>query len=67
MIVSKVDKLVRALETGKPLTVEQITKRFGLKNPSATVSQLREDGLKIFTNPRRDAQGYRFYQYRMSA
>jgi hypothetical protein len=65
--LSKTEKLVNVLAKGKPLTADQITDRFGLQNPSATIHRLREDGgLKIYTNPRRDSDGYRFYQYRMS-
>lgn len=63
---SKTEKLLNLLSSGKPFTAEQITKKTGLQSPSSTVHRLREEGARIFTNPRRDADGRRFYQYRMS-
>lgn len=48
-------KLARAFETGVTLTADQITAKFGLKNPHEAVRQLRQQGYCIYTNP----TGYR--------
>lgn len=65
--LSKTEKLINVLSKGKGLTAEQLEKKTGLMNVSAAVRRLREEGFRIYTNPRRDSDGNRIYQYRMSA
>lgn len=68
MAKSKTEKLLTALATGKEITAAQITSRFGLQNPSSTIHRLRETGdYRIFTNSKRDRDGYCYYAYRMAA
>lgn len=57
--MTKTDKLVKFLATGKEISSEQITARFGLATPSATISRLREEGYKVYTNYSK-AKGYRY-------
>lgn len=45
--MSKIGKLLVALEKGASLTSKQISARFGLKNPSAAISSLRKTGHSI--------------------
>ena len=41
VVVSKSEKLVTALQEGATLTAKQIAARFGIGNPTATISDLR--------------------------
>lgn len=47
-ITSKRARVLTALAKGQKLTAKQITSRFGVANPSATISDLRRrDGQKV--------------------
>ena len=46
--LTKTQKLVNALESGQVLTSDQLAKRTGLKNVSATVDRLRQQGTYIY-------------------
>jgi hypothetical protein len=50
MAQTKTQKVINALQTGKPLTAAQITTRFGIQNPSALIHQLRGEGFTIETD-----------------
>jgi hypothetical protein len=64
--MTKTAKLVNFLAKNKEITGAQITKRFGLMNPSATIFKLREQlehaGVKIYTNYSKK-KGYRYRAY----
>lgn len=64
---TKIEKLLNMLAGGKGFTARQITARTGLQSPSSAVRTLRENGYRVFTNPRRNSQGKRVFQYRMAA
>ena len=50
-VVSKSVKLITALKAGESLTAKQIAARFGIGNPTATVSDLRlRGGYAIYAN-----------------
>jgi Helix-turn-helix domain len=50
---TKQGKLFNALVINKEsLTESQITKRFGIKNPRATISTIRQRGYAIYANNR---------------
>lgn len=51
--MTKSEKLLNALETGAHLTAKQIAARFGLKNPSAAINDLRNEGYAIYFNERK--------------
>jgi biotin operon repressor len=53
------EKLVKYLNTGKEITSEKITEKFGIVRPSATISRLRDEGLTVYTNYSK-AKGYRY-------
>lgn len=47
MVITKTDKVLRALASRKPVTSNELTRRSGLRNLSATISRLREQGNDI--------------------
>lgn len=63
---TKTQKFIEALFNGEALTPSQITARFGIANPSATVSDLRYDfGLAVYANQRKNSKGQRVTKYRL--
>lgn len=56
--MTKTEKLLNALESGARLTSRQIAARFGLKNPTAAIAALRQDGYSIFFNRRKTKESY---------
>lgn len=62
---SKTGKLYMALNSGEELSEDQIKVRFGLKNPSASVSDLRDQGITIYANRRKDEKGQATTKYRI--
>jgi predicted ArsR family transcriptional regulator len=65
MKVTKQNRLLEALRTGEQLTAAQISHRFGIKNPTATVSDLRFQGFAIYANPHTDSSGRQTTKYRL--
>ena len=66
MNVTKQERLLEALQAGEQLTSKQIADRFGIANPTATVSNLRlNDGFAIYANKRTDANGKIVTKYRL--
>lgn len=63
--MSKSEKLIKAFRNGEELTQAQITQRFGLKNPRATVSDLRFQGYAIYANQHKDTKGRVTTKYRL--
>ena len=55
---TKRERLLEAFKSGEVLTVKQIRARFGLANPTATVSTIRlRDGYAIYSNVHTDSKG----------
>lgn len=65
MKVTKSSRLLEALRSGEQLTAVQISERFGIKNPTATVSDLRFSGFAIYANQRKDSNGRVTTKYRL--
>ena len=63
--MTKSAKLLAALQAGEKLTAAQITARFGIKNPRATVSDLRYSGYAIYANQHKDTKGRETTKYRL--
>lgn len=61
---TKTGKLLTALQSGQAMTASQISKRFGIKNPTATVSQIRYAGFAVYTNKRKAGNGVVVTEYR---
>jgi predicted ArsR family transcriptional regulator len=62
---TKSGKLLEALQSGEKLTAKQISARFGIKNPTATVSDLRFSGYAIYANQHKDTNGRQTTKYRL--
>lgn len=56
--VTKRERLLEALKSGEVLTVHQIAARFGIANPTATISDIRmRDGYAVYANEHVDSRG----------
>lgn len=56
-VTTKQERLLEALKGGQELTAAQIKARFGIANPTATVSDLRFAGHAVYANRRTDTKG----------
>jgi len=66
MNITKSERLVKALRKGEQLTAAQIKARFGIANPTATVSDLRlRSGFAIYANEHTDTKGRITVKYRL--
>lgn len=65
MTESKQSRVLEALRKGEELTAKQIASRFGVKNPTATVSDLRFAGFAIYANSHKDTKGRVTTKYRL--
>lgn len=62
---TKQGKLFNALVLkGETLTASQIAKRFSIKNPTATISDIRHAGFAIYGNKRVAGNGVQVTEYR---
>jgi hypothetical protein len=62
---TKQGKLFKALVLDREtLTPAQISKRFGIKNPTATISDIRQRGYAIYANSRTAGNGVQVTEYR---
>ena len=62
---TKTGKLLAALQNGEALTEAQIRARFGLKNPRASVSDLRYAGYAVYANQHSDTKARKTTKYRI--
>jgi Holliday junction resolvasome RuvABC endonuclease subunit len=61
---TKQGKLFKALVLeGETLTEAAIAKRFGIKNPTATISVIRNRGYAVYANPRKAGNGVQVTEY----
>lgn len=66
--VTKEAKIVAALQAdSKGLTAAQMKSRFGVANPTATVSALRQKGFAIYANRRTNKGGETRTFYRLGS
>lgn len=49
---------------GEKLSIAEISKRFGVKNPTATISNIRQRGYAIYANTRKAGNGVQVTEYR---
>lgn len=67
-IISKRARVLVALTKGQKLSAKQITSRFGVANPSATISDLRRrDGQKVVVTRTTAKNGTVTSKYMLSA
>jgi predicted RNA-binding protein (virulence factor B family) len=62
---SKTYRLFTALQSGERITASQATKRFGIKNVSAEVSRIRQNGFAVYADQRVAGNGVRVTEYRL--
>jgi hypothetical protein len=62
---TKTFKLQQALQSGDKLTASDASKRFGIKNISAEVSRIRQNGYAIYADTRKAGNGVVVREYRM--
>ena len=60
---TKTFKLFNALYNGEVVTPAQATKRFGIKNMSAEVSRIRQNGYAVYANKRVAGNGVAVTEY----
>ena len=66
-IISKRARVLVALTKGQKLTAKQISSRFGVANPSATISDLRRrDGKKVVVTHNTTKKGTTTSKYMLS-
>lgn len=65
MNVTKQSRLLEAFQNGEELTAKQIAARFGIANPTATVSDLRFAGFSVYANQSVDTKGRVSTKYRL--
>ena len=64
--MTKTERLLEVLQNGESLTAKQISARFGIANPTATVSSLRlNGGFAVYANPHTDTKGRQTTKYRL--
>jgi predicted transcriptional regulator len=63
--VSNTDRVLEILKAGEQLTAKQITARFKIANPHATISSLRMKGYAIYLNEHKNAKGEVSKKYRL--
>jgi len=62
---TKQGKLFKALVLDREvLTPAEMSKRFGIKNPTATVSDIRSRGYAIYANSRKAGNGVQVTEYK---
>jgi hypothetical protein len=62
---TKAFKLFTALYNGETVTASQAEKRFGIKNISAEVSRVRQNGYAVYANTRKAGNGIQVTEYVM--
>jgi hypothetical protein len=64
-VTTKQGRLTEALLNGDQLTAAQIAARFDIKNPTATVSDIRFAGYAVYANTRKNSKGQSVTRYRI--
>ena len=64
MTLTKQARVLEALQNGEQLTAKQISARFGVKNPTATISDIRFAGYAVYANKHTDTKGRVTTKYR---
>lgn len=62
---SKTGRLLNALQNGDEISKDQIRARYDLKNPSATIGNIRASGYAVYANRHKDANGGVTTKYRL--
>lgn len=65
--LSATTRLLNFLQSGNDITTRQAQTRFGIKNVSARISELRRAGYAIYLNEKTTRDGYTIKAYRLGA
>ena len=65
MTLTKQSRVLEALQAGEQLTAKQIKARFGVANPTATISDIRYSGFAVYANQHKDTKGRVTTKYRL--
>jgi predicted ArsR family transcriptional regulator len=65
MTLTQQTRVLEALQSGEALTAKQIGARFGAKNPTATISNIRHSGFAVYANKHTDTKGRVTTKYRL--
>lgn len=63
--MTKQARVTEALLNGEQLTAKQIGSRFGVANPTATISDIRFSGVPVYANTRKNSKGESVTRYRV--
>ena len=63
--MTKQARVTEALLNGEQLTAKQIGARFGVANPTATISSIRFSGIPVYANTRKNSKGESVTRYRV--
>lgn len=63
--MTKQEKVLNALANGDRLTAKQISARFDVANPGATINTLRMSGYPIYLDERKNSKGETVRRYRL--
>ena len=63
--VTKQGRVTEALLNGEQLTAKQIAARFGVANPTATISDIRYSGIPVYANSSKNSKGESVTRYRV--
>lgn len=63
--MTKTDKLLKALRSGKELSAAEIKQKFGLANPYQAISNLRQKKIAVYGNTRTLRNGEKITKYRI--
>jgi predicted ArsR family transcriptional regulator len=59
------ERMLTSLKQNDTFTVKQAQQRFGIKNVYARISELRQEGYCIYTNPKKMHDGKKTFVYRL--
>jgi hypothetical protein len=65
-MASTTTRVLTALQRGQQLTKQQVTEQFGVRNVSATMSRLRQNGFPVYSN-RKTVNGTTTNVYRLGS
>lgn len=65
--MSKQEKLLENLQSGKEFTAKQIKGSFGIAHPASAIRNLREQGYCVYSNASKLADGTPTTKYRIGA
>ena len=65
--MSKKVKLLNALQNGREMSAKQIASIYRVANPYDLIHRLREDGERIYLNPRTNSRGFVTTKYRWNS